>query len=752
MVHSGAPRAGASEVTVALFLGLLSIVIAAGLAVVLPVISWARTYRLERELRDLRARLAVLEERPRLGTAPQASPRSRPPIAIEPAEPAAEIARLPAASSPPTVPPPLPAADPGPAAGTATPHDAQVNAEPAVEPVGLEEAIGGRLMLWVGTVVLVLGLAFFIKYAFDNQWITESMRVGLGVAAGIALAGVGHRFAGRGYPAYGQVLTGGGLAVLFLSIYAAFSFYDLIGRSPAFVLLVGVTIAAAALADRQAAVGLAVMGVGGGFATPFLVGGGTDAQVVLFSYDALLVGGTLYLAARRDWPVLNQVSFVGTWLTILAWAVTFYSAGKWRVTELFLTLFAVLFLGILRQQVRRHGWRSLTSITLALGPPLYHLSSLAVLDRHGVAPLVYLIALTLAAIAAAARSEIPGWRVVAWGAVFPPLLTWLVGHGAERWLVANLVAAIGIFALHLLAQLDVVFRHERSLARLDTVLVHLNGYALIAALYLALENVSLATAPGAALAVGAGHAGLAWILRGRDERAALHALAVALGAVAIACALRLDGPWLTVALGVEGALVIALGLRLNEGWFRAGGAALLAAALLRYTALSLPATPATFALFRDQPFAIGALLALVLYGVAWEYRRHRGAPLTEGVYGLALAMLVASSLVVVAFSAENDLYWNLKGDVSADARFASSLALSFIWALCASGFIAAGLWRGYAPIRYLAIGLFGLTVVKVFLVDLSALGGIYRILGFVGVGLVLLMVSFAYQRLRRGLR
>ena len=59
------------------------------------------------------------------------------------------------------------------------------------------------------------------------------------------------------------------------------------------------------------------------------------------------------------------------------------------------------------------------------------------------------------------------------------------------------------------------------------------------------------------------------------------------------------------------------------------------------------------------------------------------------------------------------------------------------------------MWRNFAPIRYLAMALFGITVLKVFLVDLSALGGIYRILGFIGVGVVLLAVSFVYQRARR---
>ena len=122
--------------------------------------------------------------------------------------------------------------------------------------------------------------------------------------------------------------------------------------------------------------------------------------------------------------------------------------------------------------------------------------------------------------------------------------------------------------------------------------------------------------------------------------------------------------------------------------------------------------------------------------------RTRSAPLS----GTTLAVVVASVLVVVACSAHNDAYWSLRGYQSADARFASSLALSAIWTVLASAFIGVGLVRDFAPLRYLAMALFGLTVLKVFLVDLSSLGGIYRILGFIGVGLVLLAVSFLYQR------
>ncbi|HET6317474.1 MAG TPA: DUF2339 domain-containing protein, partial [Chloroflexota bacterium] len=583
---------------------------ALGLMVVIPILTWARSHRLERELKDLRARLAALEE----STSAARTASAFAPVgasADKPAAPAAPVAPVaPAAPAAPVA----PAAPAAPEAATAelkfgptyAPPASAVPRLPPAPPTAevttaareagdLEAAIGGKVMLWVGTIVLVLGLAFFLKYAFDNDWITESMRVGLGVIAGLALVWAGHRFVTSGYGAYGQILTGGGLAVLYLAIYAAFSYYALIGQTPAFVLLVAVTVGAAWLADQQNALGLALMAVGGGFATPFLVGGGTDAQVTLFSYDALLVLGTLYLARRRGWPILNLVSFAFTWFTIAAWADTFYTPEKWRRTEFFLTVFCGLFLAILAAQLKRHGWRSIVSVVLAAGPVIYHLASLAILVGHGVAPLVYLIAVTLIGVAAAARVQAPHWRLVAWGAVVPPLFAWLSSHGSMRWLVANLVASCAIYALHVLAQLDVILRHNRHLGRLDALLIHLNGYALVGAVYLALEDVALVWAPSAAVAVAAVHGGLAWWLRGPDRRSSLHALAVALGAVTIACALRLDGHSLTVALAIEGALVVAIGLTLGEAWFRMGGAALVLAGVMRYFGLSLPTKPTVFA-------------------------------------------------------------------------------------------------------------------------------------------------------------
>ena len=292
-----------------ILIGFGGLLVAAGLWLILPVASWMRVSRVKRELADVQARLAALESaeasrlaarclgqwlRPRLPAWPPTSPQTD----TAPQEP------IPAPSiiQPPIVPPPYVQVPP--VVVTPPVPSPSVDREPAGpaaaqddESTSLEDAIGGRLMLWVGAIVLVLGVAFFLKYAFDNEWITESMRVAMGVAGRCGADRCGPAIRQRGYSAYGQIVTGGGLAVLFLAIYAAFSFYDLIGRTTTFALLVMVTAGAAALADRQRALGLALMAVGGGFATPFLVGSGAGRAA-----HALHVTTRCWSSARSTLP------------------------------------------------------------------------------------------------------------------------------------------------------------------------------------------------------------------------------------------------------------------------------------------------------------------------------------------------------------------------------------------------------------------------------------------------------------------
>jgi len=141
---------------------------------------------------------------------------------------------------------------------------------PAAGPgADLETRVGLRLVNRVVAVTLILGVAFFFKYAIDNQWIGETARVLLGMAAGLALLAVGEIFFRRSQAIFAQGITGTGAAIVYLSFYAAFRAYGLIPVSVAFALMAGTTALAAYLAMRYDARSVAVLALFGGFAAPF---------------------------------------------------------------------------------------------------------------------------------------------------------------------------------------------------------------------------------------------------------------------------------------------------------------------------------------------------------------------------------------------------------------------------------------------------------------------------------------------------
>ena len=109
------------------------------------------------------------------------------------------------------------------------------------------------------------------------------------------------------------------------------------------------------------------------------------------------------------------------------------------------------------------------------------------------------------------------------------------------------------------------------------------------------------------------------------------------------------------------------------------------------------------------------------------------------------ALLIAAQLItVMLITSEIDAYWSARADA-----LTRELAKSVALAAYATFAIVIGLRRDYAPIRYFAIALFGLTTIKVFFVDMAQLERVYRILSIIGLGIAMLVTSYLYQRARR---
>jgi uncharacterized membrane protein len=192
---------------------------------------------------------------------------------------------------------------------------------PAPKPkADLEKFIGENIANKIGIAVLVLGISFFIKYAIDKNWIREGNRVIIGLICGAILIGIAHRIR-KQYRAFSSVLAGGGLAVFYFSFAYAFHQYQLINQPTAFILMVLITALGVLLSLVYDRLELSILAAIGGFITPFLIRGEQDNYVALFTYLCILNAGVMTLAWFKRWPSLNTIALFFTTIIYGSWLV-----------------------------------------------------------------------------------------------------------------------------------------------------------------------------------------------------------------------------------------------------------------------------------------------------------------------------------------------------------------------------------------------------------------------------------------------
>ncbi|RON17597.1 hypothetical protein BK660_23385 [Pseudomonas brassicacearum] len=204
---------------------------------------------------------------------------------------------------------------------------------------------GGNTVLRVGVVLLFLGLAFLLRYATEGMVVPIELRYAGVAAAALGLLGLGWWLRHRNNN-YALMLQGTGIAVLYLTVFAAMRLHPLLDPTAALGLLVAVTVFSAILAITQDSLALACVAALGGFAAPILTSTGAGNHVALFSYFALLNAGILAIAWFKAWRLLNLIGFVGTFGIGFAWGLRSYTPELLWSTEPFLILFFLMYLAI----------------------------------------------------------------------------------------------------------------------------------------------------------------------------------------------------------------------------------------------------------------------------------------------------------------------------------------------------------------------------------------------------------------------
>ena len=694
-----------------------------GFLLVVPVftfIAFARTNALRTELEGLKLRLKALEARPRAAVPiVDATPA---PVAEAVSAPPSPVAR-PAPPAPPRTPPPPPP-------------------RPSAPPPDMATNLGPKILVGFGALAVFAALAFFVKYAWDNDWVGASGRVLFGLVVSLGLVASGLRLLSRQYRPLGQGLAGAGFAGLYVSTFGAYGFYNLIPRELAGTFLVGVTACAILLAlrlDLRLLAGLAWLGA---YLTPMLLSSGKDQALSLFVYLLLLGVGAVVIRRRKPWRETALLAFLGSCVLYAAWAGSFYRAERFGVAACGLAALMAVFTQVLPATTLLVGGLAAVGLSIDVDRPV---------------PLLLLL-LVLAAIAMARRTRFEMSEALTVTLSWAAVAAWHMQYFKPERVGESLMLAVsvaGVYFLNLAVRGLLVGERIGS----PGLVTHLVGAALLwSVLYRTLYQTNASMLGLLSVALGVVYLGLGLALTRRDEQDAGHlrvTLGLAAGFLTLAIPVQLGLHGITLAWGVEALVLLGLGVRLASRLTRGAAYAVLGLTVLRLLVRHLPLHHEAFAPFVNASFGTWLFVVATLSVATWISRASGGE--REPLESVMRPVLTATALALLfgVMSGETHAMFEqqaslavMAGNAAAaqHARLAGGLAISVLWSGFAIALLASGLMLRNRPLFWTSYGLFALAGLKVVFVDLAELHTLYRILSFLALG-VLLMLG-AYLNLR----
>lgn len=676
----------------------------------------------------------------------------------------------------------------------ATPKHPLKPAEAAVPSRTREEweaLIGGKLLNRIGALALIIGIGFFLKYAFDNNWINETARVLTGAVIGFVCLGGGYRTHKRDFQIFAQGLVGAGIAILYLSVYAAFNFYQLVPQWVAFILMSLVTVIAFVNGLFYDSLAEGLLGWAGGFLTPFLLSTGQANEVGLFTYIALLDAGMLAVVIRKDqWTILEPLAFAGTWIMYLMWRDPYYTDADLWITVFFVTIFWLLFIvpDIVRSRKTSSG-EIQHQILPALNTLFYFLAVYFLINKDNHA-WMGLVTLLLAAVylvifvaqqrrgdlqsMAAARYQLTAASLLVIATSiqfsdFDTVIVWSVEAAvflwcSRRWNVPHIeTSALVLFGL---AACKLIVFTESAFA-----------YSPISQFTLILNQRALAFA---VLAGALGFGGFTIDRSGLRKERISNALNFAWCAVLFLLVtaetydffrLKMLGQpgeiqerlaffrmmtfgvvWITVSLplvlaGVRKKLMPLLVSGLVFG--------LLAVVFGAVKGIAYDPIESFTPLYNVRMIALVLLATGLLLQTQFIQKSPDAFDWLKDIRGIVQVGIVIIIFVLLTgetrdfFQKDIALLSSRTDSSSVETSRLGNLqqmSLSGVWLVYSALLMSVGIWRKYRGMRFVAIVVFGLTILKIFIYDLSFLETLYRIFSFVGLGVILIAVSYAYQK------
>src|SRR5579859_1851634 len=527
----------------------------------------------------------------------------------------------------------------------------------------LESRIGAQLLNRIGILAVLIGVAWFLKLAFDRNWIGPAVRVWIGLAAAAALAAWSERFRRQGFPAFSFSLKALGTSIAYLSLWAASSVFHLGPAWLIFLAMTAVTIANALLARRQNSEVLGLYALAGGLATPGLLSVGHSNEIFLFLYLALLNAAAIFLVASHQWKRVAWAALLGTAGYYIGWSVIENDPSHLPLMVFFLAIFFALF--------------AVSALLIALYP-----ASLFLIPRGATQP--------------------------------PPnsfLIAFPIVNAAATWVALMLL-----------------FGARGQHAGRPWVTIALAGGCFL-----------MAAARRRPAVLSATHIGLA------------------IAFVTIAVPLEFGGTTITLCWLGESLALVVLARARADTVLRFFGTSVLTVAGLSLLVDWIAGTPRPLAVVSNMHFTTN-LVGAAVFAIVTRLSLGGGPDRRFGswTYLSAFSTVAFSLTVLVAVSLEIHHYWFCGAGFFRDFCGAygqlerRSIAAGWgysAWCMIYGAILmAAGFFRQSAFLRWQALVVLAFSIAKVFLNGVSQQSQGYRVLSFLALGVLLLAISFAYQR------
>lgn len=247
-----------------------------------------------------------------------------------------------------------------------------------------EKFIGENLISKIGILILIIGVAIGAKYAIDHEMISPLTRIVLGYAMGAGLMAFAIKLKSK-YENFSAVLVSGAIAIMYFITYAAYDFYSLIPQPLAFALMViftSFTVVAAIKYNKQV---IAHIGLVGAYGVPFLLSNGSGQVGVLFTYMAIINIGILILSFKKFWKPLLYASFVLTWIIFLSWRMNLPNENPFFLLSLLFSgvFFITFYVTNLAYKVSKQEIFGLSDVALILlNAFIYYVIGYSILSQN----------------------------------------------------------------------------------------------------------------------------------------------------------------------------------------------------------------------------------------------------------------------------------------------------------------------------------------------------------------------------------